>query len=117
MICDPSSCVSSSFAALLCFGLRITSIVNTAVVFVKILALLVFIIAGATYFQASNIYPFVPPNTDTVGQFGWTGVFRGAGKIFFAFLGCVGHVASRFTLSFYSTILVCRVNVLDIHQF
>ena len=31
--------------------------------------------------------PFIPPNTGAVGHFGWTGVFRATGVIFFAYIG------------------------------
>jgi APA family basic amino acid/polyamine antiporter len=31
--------------------------------------------------------PFIPPNLGEFGQFGWTGVFRAAGVIFFAYIG------------------------------
>jgi APA family basic amino acid/polyamine antiporter len=35
----------------------------------------------------ANHTPFVPPNTGGVGHFGWTGVFRATGVIFFAYIG------------------------------
>ena len=35
----------------------------------------------------ANHVPFIPPNTGTFGQFGWTGVFRATGVIFFAYIG------------------------------
>ncbi len=34
-----------------------------------------------------NWTPFLPPNTGTFGEFGWSGVLRGAGVIFFAYIG------------------------------
>src|SRR5262249_54615143 len=35
----------------------------------------------------SNWHPFIPPNAGSFGQFGWSGVLRGAGTIFFAYIG------------------------------
>jgi basic amino acid/polyamine antiporter, APA family len=35
----------------------------------------------------ANHEPFIPPNTGTFGQFGWTGVLRATGVIFFAYIG------------------------------
>jgi APA family basic amino acid/polyamine antiporter len=34
-----------------------------------------------------NYVPFIPPNTGTFGEFGWSGIFRGAAVIFFAYIG------------------------------
>src|SRR5262249_7196837 len=34
-----------------------------------------------------NYVPFIPPNTGTLGEFGWSGVMRAAGVIFFAYIG------------------------------
>jgi APA family basic amino acid/polyamine antiporter len=54
---------------------------------------LVFIAVAAMYVlshpqQASaNWHPFVPPNTGEFGKFGWSGIVRGAGVIFFAYIG------------------------------
>src|SRR5207247_6091866 len=31
--------------------------------------------------------PFIPPNAGAFGQFGWSGVLRGAGVMFFAYIG------------------------------
>jgi APA family basic amino acid/polyamine antiporter len=35
----------------------------------------------------ANWHPFVPPNLGSFGQFGWSGVCRGAAVIFFAYIG------------------------------
>jgi len=46
-----------------------------------------FIVFGFRYVNTGNWHPFIPENTGTFGQFGWSGVFRGAGLIFFAYIG------------------------------
>jgi APA family basic amino acid/polyamine antiporter len=37
--------------------------------------------------KSENLTPFVPPNTGAFGHFGWSGVLRGAGVMFFAYIG------------------------------
>jgi basic amino acid/polyamine antiporter, APA family len=50
-------------------------------------------IALATMFLAKHAWkpnfwhPFIPPNTGTTGEFGWSGILRGAGVVFFAYIG------------------------------
>jgi APA family basic amino acid/polyamine antiporter len=45
------------------------------------------VVAGISYVQRENLTPFIPPNTGVFGEFGWSGILRGAGVIFFAFIG------------------------------
>jgi APA family basic amino acid/polyamine antiporter len=54
---------------------------------IKTLVLIVFIIAGWSYINRANLTPLVPPNKGAFGEFGWSGVLRGAGVMFFAFIG------------------------------
>jgi len=42
---------------------------------------------GAFYVNTANWFPFIPPNTGTFGQFGWSGILRAAAIIFFAYIG------------------------------
>ena len=42
---------------------------------------------GAFYVKAANYHPFIPANTGSFGAFGWSGILRGAGVVFFAYLG------------------------------
>jgi APA family basic amino acid/polyamine antiporter len=42
---------------------------------------------GFQYVNAENWKPFIPPNLGEFGQFGWSGVFRASGVIFFAYIG------------------------------
>jgi APA family basic amino acid/polyamine antiporter len=48
---------------------------------------IVFIAVGWNYINPANYHPFIPPNTGTFGEFGISGIFRGAGVIFFVFIG------------------------------
>src|SRR5207253_2112354 len=48
---------------------------------------LIVIVGGAAFVNSANWQPFIPPNTGTFGEYGWSGVLRGAGVIFFAYIG------------------------------
>ena len=54
---------------------------------IKLAIVLVVIFVGFAYIVPANHAPFIPPNTGTFGHFGWTGVFRATGVIFFAYIG------------------------------
>jgi basic amino acid/polyamine antiporter, APA family len=77
---------------ILVIGIRESANVTTVIVFLKLAVVLVFI-ALATAFLASHNWhtnhwhPFIPPNTGERGQFGWSGILRGAGVVFFAYIG------------------------------
>jgi len=45
------------------------------------------IFVGFGHVVPANHTPFIPPNTGQFGHFGWTGVFRATGVIFFAYIG------------------------------
>ena len=49
--------------------------------------ILVFVILGWKFIQADNYVPYIPENTGKLGEFGWSGILRGAAIVFFAFLG------------------------------
>ncbi len=52
------------------------------------LGILVLVVAiGVFYVSASNLEPFIPAHSGGFGDFGWTGVLRGAGVVFFAYIG------------------------------
>src|SRR5688572_28062298 len=83
----PAVVVVMAVTALLVVGIRESAGANAAIVIVKVLVLLLFIGFGAAYVQTDNWKPFIPENTGTFGEFGWSGILRGAGIIFFAYIG------------------------------
>ena len=83
----PAALIVLAVSALLIVGIKESATANTVLVVVKSVVLVVFVAAGAAYMQRSNLTPFIPPNTGAFGSFGWSGVLRGAGVIFFAFIG------------------------------
>ena len=72
---------------LLVVGIKESASTNTVLVIIKSITLVVFVIAGYSYINRANWTPFIPPNTGEFGSFGWSGILRGAGIIFFAFIG------------------------------
>jgi APA family basic amino acid/polyamine antiporter len=56
-------------------------------VIIKLSIVLVVIFACFSSIIPANHTPFIPPNQGEVGHFGWTGVFRATGVIFFAYIG------------------------------
>jgi basic amino acid/polyamine antiporter, APA family len=74
-------------STLLISGIRQSANANTVMVFIKAVVLVVFVVAGAAYVKRENLTPFIPPNTGGFGHFGWSGVLRGAGVMFFAYIG------------------------------
>lgn len=83
----PAILILSIVSTLLITGIRQSSLVNTAIVTLKLAVVIVFIGFGAFYIQPENYDPFLPPNTGEFGSFGWSGVFRAAGTLFFAYIG------------------------------
>ena len=64
-----------------------SSFFNGLIVFLKIAVILIFVILGWQFIQNDNYTPYIPANTGTLGEFGISGIFRGAAIVFFAFLG------------------------------
>jgi APA family basic amino acid/polyamine antiporter len=54
---------------------------------IKVAVVLLVIAAGFLFFNREHFVPFIPPNTGAFGDFGVSGIFRGAAVIFFAYIG------------------------------
>src|SRR5207237_5179600 len=83
----PAALIVLVVSAILVVGIRESAGFNTVIVVVKVVVLVLFVAFGIKYVNTANWHPFVPPNTGKFGEFGWSGVLRGAGVIFFAFIG------------------------------
>jgi len=68
-------------------GVNMSANFNNAMVAIKLAIVLVVIFVGFNHIVPANHMPLIPENTGTFGQFGWTGVFRATGVIFFAYIG------------------------------
>jgi len=83
----PAILIVLAMTALLVRGVQESASVNTVVVILKVAVVLTFIAAGWSYVNPSNWVPFVPENTGTYGEYGISGIVRGAGVVFFAYIG------------------------------
>ncbi|HEU4799106.1 MAG TPA: amino acid permease [Gemmatimonadales bacterium] len=82
----PAMVIVAIVTAMLVVGIRESATFNNAIVVVKITVVLLFIGFGLAFINRENWIPFVPPPAGD-GQFGWDGIVRGAGVIFFAYIG------------------------------
>jgi APA family basic amino acid/polyamine antiporter len=73
--------------ALLVIGIRESSRFNNVIVLIKLTVILLFIGFGLSSINFDNWTPFIPENTGKFGAFGISGIFAGAGVIFFAYIG------------------------------
>jgi APA family basic amino acid/polyamine antiporter len=78
---------------ILVIGIKESADFNAIIVAVKVIVLVIFLVIGIHTLMLQpnllkmNWHPFIPPNTGTFGQFGISGIIRGAGVIFFAYIG------------------------------
>jgi len=83
----PAMALIAAVTTLLIVGVHLSANFNNLMVAIKLCIVVLVIAAGLPYVVHANQTPFIPPNTGTFGQFGWTGVFRATGVIFFAYIG------------------------------
>ena len=83
----PAALVIVFMSYILMRGTKGSAIWNAIVVSLKVAVVLVFIALGWNYVQPQNYQPYIPENTGVFGEFGWSGILRGAGVVFFVFLG------------------------------
>ena len=82
----PAMLIVGFITFLLVLGIKESATFNNVIVAVKLIVLLTFIAVGIAYINRNNWHPFIPPSLGP-GEFGWGGVVRGAGVIFFAYIG------------------------------
>ncbi|MFZ0441957.1 MAG: amino acid permease [Methanobacterium sp.] len=75
----PAVLIIAGITWLLVRGAKQSSQVNTVIVVIKLSVILLFITIGVNYINPANYHPFFP--------YGWSGVFKGAAIIFFAYIG------------------------------
>ncbi len=83
----PAICVVLAMSLLLIKGIRESALFNAVMVAVKLTVIISFIILGWSYIQPANHTPFIPANEGVMGHFGWSGIFRAAAVVFFAYIG------------------------------
>ena len=89
----PAMAVIAAISALLIVGVHDSARVNNIIVVIKVAIIVVFVGVGAWFVSTSNWVTggnpegaFIPPNLGP-GQYGWSGVVRGAAVVFFAYIG------------------------------
>jgi APA family basic amino acid/polyamine antiporter len=83
----PAVLITAVVATLLVIGIQESARVNAVIVVVKVAVVLMVIVAGAMFINSANWYPFIPENTGEFGKFGYSGILRASGVIFFAYIG------------------------------
>jgi APA family basic amino acid/polyamine antiporter len=83
----PAVFIVAVVTVILVLGIRQSSLVNAIVVAIKVGIVVLVIGFGAFYITADNWHPFIPENTGVWGQYGWSGIIRASGIIFFAYIG------------------------------
>ena len=82
----PAILIVVMISIILMRGTEESSFFNGFIVFLKISVILIFVILGWKFINSDNLVPYIPENTGVLGEYGISGILRGAG-IVFAFLG------------------------------
>lgn len=83
----PAVFIVTLVTSLLIGGIKQSAFINNVIVVIKVGVILLFIGFGLSYIDLGNWSPYVPQNTGEFGNFGWSGILRGAGVVFYAYLG------------------------------
>lgn len=83
----PAVFIVCMVTALLLGGIKQSALINNIIVVIKVGVILLFIGFGLSYINVDNWTPYIPENTGEFGHFGWSGILRGAGVVFYAYLG------------------------------
>ncbi len=75
----PAALIILLLSILLSIGIHVSAHFNAIMVFVKLIAISIFIGVAVFYVEPTNWQPFMP--------FGWNGVMSGAALVFFAYIG------------------------------
>jgi len=89
----PAFLIVCVVTVILVVGVRESANVNVIVVFIKVGTVMTFVVVATAFLvrnpgiAQANWTPFIPPNTGHFGEYGWSGIARGAATIFFAYIG------------------------------
>ena len=84
--------VPASLGVLICtlmlvFGVKKSANANNIIVAIKVSVIALFIIFGISHVNMEHFTPFIPENIPGTDKYGYPGVLRAAGIIFFAYIG------------------------------
>jgi basic amino acid/polyamine antiporter, APA family len=83
----PAMLLIAVVTTVLIAGVHLSARFNNAMVALKLCIVVLVIAVGLPHVVAANHTPFIPANTGTWGSFGWSGILRATGVIFFAYIG------------------------------
>jgi basic amino acid/polyamine antiporter, APA family len=83
----PAVLIVALMSTVLVIGIKESASVNNLIVILKVAIILLVVLVGVKHVNTANWTPFIPANTGEWGTFGWSGVLRGAGLVFFAYIG------------------------------
>ncbi len=114
----PSLIIICLLSLLLIVGIDKSAKVNAILVVIKVAVVLIFIGIGFAYIDYANYEPFIPENTGTFGEFGWSGVLRASGVVFLAYIGFdtvstvaqeVKHPQRNLPIGIIGSLLICTI--------
>src|SRR5216117_1052666 len=74
-------------STILVIGIKESATVNNFIVILKVTIILLVVAVGLGHINPANYKPFIAPNAGEWGTYGVSGVLRGAGLVFFAYIG------------------------------
>ncbi|NGX46917.1 MAG: putative amino acid permease YhdG [Chlamydiae bacterium] len=83
----PAMLIMGFIGCMISIGIKAASRFNNIVVIIKLTVIVLFIVCGISFISVENWTPFIPKNTGAFGEFGFSGILRGAGVVFFAYIG------------------------------
>lgn len=83
----PAMVIVALVTALLVIGVKESARVNDVIVLIKVAIVVIFIVVGLRYITTDNWGGSFIPASEGSFKYGWSGIFRGAGLVFFAYIG------------------------------
>jgi len=83
----PAMVIVALVTALLVVGIKESARVNDVIVLIKVVIVITFIIVGLPMVTSANWGGKFIPDSVEMYKYGWSGIFRGAGLVFFAYIG------------------------------
>jgi len=83
----PAALIVILVTSIIIRGTKGSALINAIIVSLKVGVVLVFIAVGWSFINPQNYHPYIPQNTGEWGVYGWSGILRGAGLVFFVFIG------------------------------
>ncbi len=83
----PAVLIIGFIGMMIATGIKTAARFNNIMVIIKLVVIVLFIGCGIAFIKPDNWVPFIPKNTGVFGSFGISGIFRGAGIVFFSYIG------------------------------